>query len=301
MARASPQVSANARPGRPRHRHLVRTRRNNTLLAVPIDFSPYQAVLLDLDGTIFHEEHALPGAIETIRRLQAEGRKFACLSNSTTSPLRIALRLQRMGVEVDPDQIYTAAAAAADYVLERVATDHPGVRPRVYNLATEGVHDMLDTLVDWVQTPGEPCHAVIVGTPTGVYATEERQRTALMLLRHGALLIGICADRVYPSPRGLEFGSGALSSMLAYAANTEPIFAGKPKPIFFQKLCQRLGVDPAWCVLIGDNLESDIMGAKGVGMRTILTLTGVTRRRDLLNLPPQAQPDLVVEDLTEVA
>src|SRR5690554_5090624 len=116
---------------------------------VPIDFSPFQAVLLDLDGTIYQEEQPLPGAIATIRRLQKEGRKYACLSNSTTSPMRIAMRLQRMGVEVDPDHIYTAAAAAADYVLERVAAEHPGSRARVYNLATEGVHDMLDTLVDW--------------------------------------------------------------------------------------------------------------------------------------------------------
>lgn len=261
-----------------------------------IDFDAYDAVLLDLDGTIYHEEHALPGAIETIRRLQREGHKYACLSNSTTSPLRIMMRLERMGVEIDPDHIYTAAAAAADYVLGLV-TDR---RVRVYNLATEGVHDMLDSLVDWVQTPGEPCDAVIVGTPTSVFATEERLRTGLTLLRHGAKLIGICADRVYPSPRGLEFGSGALSAMLAYAANTTPVFAGKPQPIFFQKLCQRLGVDPQACVLIGDNLESDIAGGKGVGMQTILTLTGVTRRRDLIHLPPAAQPDMVVEDLTEV-
>lgn len=278
-------------------RELLADAASLNLLPVAIDFDPYHAVLLDLDGTIFHEEHALPGALETIRRLQREKRKYACLSNSTTSPLRIAMRLQRMGVEVDPDHIYTAAAAAADYVLGLAN----GRRPRVYNVATEGVHDMLDSLVDWVQTPGEPCDAVIVGTPTSVFATEDRLRTGLNLLRHGAKLIGICADRVYPSPRGLEFGSGALSAMLAYAANTTTVFAGKPQPIFFQKLCQRLGVDPGWCILIGDNLEADILGAKGVGMRTILTLTGVTRRRDLLHLPPSAQPDLVVEDLTEVA
>lgn len=269
--------------------------------AVSIDFSPYAAILLDLDGTIYHEEHALPGAVDLIRRLQREGRKFACLSNSTTSPMRIQMRLNRMGVELDLDQIYTAAAAAADWVLETFAPDRiGGGRPRIYNLATEGIHDLLDGQVEWVQSGGEPCHAVIVGTPTSMYATDERMRVALVLLRHGAKLIGICADRVYPSPRGLEFGSGALSSMLAYAANTEPFFTGKPEPVFFNKLCQRLGVAPDQSVLIGDNLESDIQGARRVGMRTILTLTGVTRRRDLQRLGPDHQPDQVVEDLTKV-
>ncbi len=272
-----------------------------TLFGVPVDLNPYQAVLLDLDGTIYHEDHALPGAMDLIRRLQREGRKFACLSNSTTSPLRVVMRLGRMGVEVDPGCIYTAAAAAADYVLENYSkekTDSP--RPRVYNLATEGIQEMLDGQVDWVATPGEPCHAIVIGAPTNVYATEDRLRTALLLARKGAKLIGICADRVYPSPRGLEFGSGALTHMLAFASNSDSIFTGKPQPVFFQNLCTRLGVDPGWCVLIGDNLEADILGAKKVGMRTILTLTGVTRRRDLLAVPTDDQPDMVVEDLTEV-
>ncbi len=205
------------------------------------------------------------------------------------------MRLERMGVTVAPDQIYTAAAAAADYVLRRHAP-----RPRVWNLATEGVHDMLDGLVDWVGTGGEPCHAIIIGAPSNVYATDERQRIALQLARKGAELVGICADRVYPSPRGIEFGSGALSVMLGYASGSEPVFCGKPQPVFFSNLCQRLGVEPGDCVLIGDNQEADIMGAKRMGMSTILTLTGVTRRRDLLALPAESQPDRIVDDLSEV-
>jgi len=266
---------------------------------VPIDLSPYHAVLLDLDGTVYHERTALPGATELIRRLQDQRRNFACLSNSTSSPLRVAMNLGEMGVEVDLDRIYTAAAMAADYVMEHCK--HPdNTRPRVYNLATEGIQEMLDGLVDWVQTDAEPCDAVIIGAPANSHATPERQRVALRLLRKGAAAVGICSDRVYPSDRGLEFGSGALSWMLGYAASVEPVFCGKPQEIFFTELCRRLDVQPDWCVLIGDNLESDIFGAKAVGMRTILTLTGVTRRRDLANLPAEWQPDLVVEDLTEL-
>src|SRR5205814_30858 len=70
-------------------RHYTRAVREN--------LDNYEAVLLDLDGTVYHEEEALPGAIELIRRLQGEGRRFACLSNSTSSPGRIAARLRRMG------------------------------------------------------------------------------------------------------------------------------------------------------------------------------------------------------------
>jgi 4-nitrophenyl phosphatase len=268
-----------------------------------MDFSPYAAVLLDLDGTIYHEDHALPGAIALIHRLQAEGRAYACLTNSTTSPLHLVERLSRMGVEVDPNHVYTAAAAACDYVLARsIPSGSPraGSRPRVFNLSTDGVQEMLEGLVAWVQTGGEPCDAVIVGAPANPHAGEDRRRVALQLLRKGARLVGICADRVYPSTRGIEFGSGALTHYLAYAANVVPVFAGKPQPIFFNELCARLNAAPADCILIGDNLEADIAGGKAMGMKTILTLTGVTRRRDLLNAPATMIPDEVVEELTDL-
>ena len=271
-----------------------------------IDFTSFQAVLLDLDGTVYHEEHPLPGAVELIRQLQDGKLHFACLSNSASSPLRVMNRLHAMGVDLEPDCIYTAAAAACDYVVQNYPVQNPEApaapdrRPRVFSIATESVREMLEGLVDWVQTGGEPCDVVIAGSPSNVYATEERQRIALQLLRRGAALVGLSADRVYPSSRGLEFGSGAMCAMLAYAANVQPFFCGKPERIFFTELCERLKVEPARCVLVGDNLESDVLGAKNVGMTTVLTLSGVTRRRDLLALAPEMQPDLLVEDLTEL-
>lgn len=255
----------------------------------------YSAVLLDLDGTIYHEEYSLPGAADLVKHLHAQRIPFACLSNSTTSPLRVMNRLLRMGMEMDPSNIYTAAAAAADHVLREY-----GPRPRVFNIATEGIQDMLDGLVDWVSSGGEPCNAIIVGNPTNVYATDDRLRIALQLARKNAHVVGISADRVYPTARGIEFGCGALTSMLCYAANVEPVYCGKPERIFFENLCRRLDVSPDRCLLIGDNIEADIVGAKAMGMRTILTLTGVTRRKDLRDLLPHMQPDAVIEELTEL-
>jgi 4-nitrophenyl phosphatase len=130
--------------------------------------------------------------------------------------------------------------------------------------------------------------------------TEQRQRVALMLVRRGAALVGICADRVYPSPRGLEFGSGAHTTMLGYAAGVQAVFVGKPEPLFFRKLCQKLGVQAHSCILIGDNIESDVVGAKALGMKTILVLTGVVGRGDLGGILPEHQPDIVLEDLRQL-
>ena len=273
------------------------------------DLDRYDAVLLDLDGTVYRIDHPLPGAVELIRRLQREGRPFACLSNSTSSPQRITARLHRMGVTVEPCHIYTAAAAAVDWVIDDVARRSPGRRPRVFNLSGDGVQDLLEERADFVPldealtvppTGRADCDAVIVGTPREVHATDDRQRGALYLLRFGARLVGTSPDRVYPSGRGLEFGAGALATMLACAADVEPFFTGKPHRVFFETLCQRLRVDPARCILIGDNLESDIAGGRGVGMATALTLTGITLRHDLDALPADRRPDYVIDSLAEL-
>ena len=261
-----------------------------------LDFTPYTAVLLDLDGTLCEANEILPGAAEVVERLRREGRTFAVLSNSTDSPNQVSRRLARMGIQMEPAKIFTAAAAAADFVLHRQPS-----RPRVFNLATEGIQELLDGKVDWVKRGDEACDAVVAGAPANVYAADDRQRIALQLLRNGgAALVGTCADRVYPSPRGLEFGSGAFTNFLAYAANLQPTFCGKPERIFFEELCNHLHVQPSGCILIGDNLEADIMGARAMGMVTVLTLSGITREQDLSGLPTARMPHRVIHDLTDL-
>ena len=180
-----------------------------------MNLSQFDAVLLDLDGTIYHEEQPLPGAVELVRALQQKGRRYACLSNSISSPDRLALRLSKMGVDVPPTLIYTAAVAASDYLLATYAG-----RPRVFNLASASMATLLEGRVEWVEDGDAACDAVMAGGPSGDRAGEDRQRTALQLLRQGATLIGLCADRVFPSPRGIEFGAGAMCAMLAYAATS---------------------------------------------------------------------------------
>jgi HAD superfamily hydrolase (TIGR01450 family) len=263
-----------------------------------IDLSRFSAVLLDLDGTIYHEEYPLPGALDLVRMLQSRHIKYACLSNSTNSPQRTQKMLAKMGLPIDADHIYTAAAAACDYLLAQ--RSDRGHRPRIFNLSNAAVEEMLDEQVDWVKHATDPCDAIIVGTLTNELATPDRQRIALALARRGARVLGICGDRVYPSPRGMEFGAGAHAWLIAYAAGVEPIFTGKPQESFFRTLCDRIKVDPKNCLLVGDNLESDVAGAKRVGMKTVLVLTGVAKQADVEQLPIEARPDWIAADLPEL-
>jgi HAD superfamily hydrolase (TIGR01450 family) len=259
------------------------------------DLSRFEAILLDLDGTIYHEDEPLPGAVDFVRALQRAGRRYGCLSNSISSPERLATRLRTMGLDVPPALMYTAAVAGADYVLAKYPE-----RPRVFNLASRSMATLLEGRVIWVSDGTDSCDVVVAGGPSGDMAGEDRQRVALALLRRGAALIGLCADRVFPSPRGIEFGAGAMTAMLAYAANVVPVFCGKPEPHFFLDLCARLGVRPSNCVLIGDNLESDIAGARRVGMTSILVLSGVASQVDVAAHDETHRPDYIVESLVDL-
>lgn len=266
-----------------------------------LDLAPYAAVLLDLDGTLCHDDHPLPGAVELVRHLHATGKTVGVISNSGSGPLRAQMRLHAMNIEIDSSHIYTCASHAADTVLEMFPPRAIGVpRPRVFNLGTDSIAEMLDGKVDWVQTVGEPCDCILVAGPSVGRYSEAGMRTALQLARDGATIIGLCADRVFPSRRGLEFGAGSLTAMLAYAANRQPVFCGKPQPEFFLHLCRRLNLRPETCLLIGDNLEADIAGGRAVGMNGVLTLTGASRRGDVLSMPAERRPVAIVEDLREI-
>ncbi len=268
-------------------------------------------MLIDLDGTLLRHEASLPGAADLLAALeeasQRRGLRYAVLSNSTLGPRRISARLAAAGMAVAPEHIYTATSAACDRVVHLCTGDAAGAPPRVFNCCTEDVYELLEGRAEFIETvPEEPhvtagaCDAVIVGTPTNALATPDRQRTALRLVRAGATLLGTSADRVFPSDRGIEFGAGALTHMIAYAAGATPQFCGKPQAAFFLELCRRLDVRPERCLLIGDNLESDIAGGKGVGMHTVLVLSGITTEAHARTAPAPLRPDRTIHDLREL-
>lgn len=261
-----------------------------------MDLTTFDAVLLDLDGTVWHDDVALPGSAELVRQMQARGQKFGFVSNSSASPARVVERLATMGMQVDPHTILTAAAAGCDYVL---ATFGEGAR--VFNAATPSVEELLAGRVTFVDDDAGACDVVLTAGLAHERAQPARQQIAMRHLMRGAKLVGLCNDRAYPCRRGFEIGAGAVTAMLAYAANVIPTFCGKPEAWFFLDLCRHLGVDPARCVLIGDNLEADIAGARRVGMKTILTLTGLATRITADTATADQRPDFVVRDLSDLA
>lgn len=259
---------------------------------MPIDLRTFDAVLLDLDGTIWHEEVALPGAIELIHKLQARGQAFAFVSNSGLSPARLVERLGRMMAEVRVEQVYTAASAACDYVRQQYPKG-----TRVFSVAGAACEELLGDHVEFTAEEDLVTPAVVMSASlANPNATVDRFQVATRHLIAGAKLVALCNDRTYPTPRGEEIGAGGVAAMLAFASAAKPVLCGKPQRLFFEELCAHMHVRPDRCVLIGDNLESDIAGARPLGIKTVLPLTGVTTRTHL-EKELAHRPDWIVDDL----
>jgi 4-nitrophenyl phosphatase len=262
-----------------------------------VDVRKYKAVLFDLDGTVYEENHPLPGAAACFERLTGAGVLTGAITNSGTSPAALSRRLGGMGIGLPEGHIYSCVAHAAEYILE--TWGEGGRKPRVLSLSTDGFHELLEGKVRWVETAGEACDAVAVAAPNNHRFSLDRLFLAQQhLLRPATQLLGMCADRCFTSKRGVEIGSGGMTALLAYSASKEPVFFGKPLAGFIHTLCRRMGVAAAECLLVGDNLESDIAGARAAGMDSALILTGVVR--EIEGVPVEKLGTYVIGSLDEL-
>jgi HAD superfamily hydrolase (TIGR01450 family) len=145
---------------------------------------------------------------------------------------------------------------------------------------------------------GQP-DAVVVGLDPAL--TYTRLAAANDCIRAGAHFIATNRDPVYPTERGLRPGAGALVIALEYATGVTPVSIGKPAPYLLEAAAHAVGRVPSEAIMIGDVIPTDLAGARAVGARCILMLTGVTRRAQVDALPPDEAPTAIAEDAKDLS
>ncbi len=231
-----------------------------------------EAVLLDLSGVLYVGDAPLAGAREALGRLRAAGVPVRYVTNTSRSTRAdVAARLARMGFAVDEAEIFTAPRAALARIRARGLRPflliHPGLRP------------------EFAGVPTEPPDAVFVGD-AGEAFTYAALNRAFRLLMDGAPLLAVGRNRYFREPDGLSLDAGPFVAALEHAAGVEAEIVGKPAPAFFHAACADLGVPPARCLMIGDDVEADVLGALGAGLQALLVRTGKCRPGDEVRLPP---------------
>lgn len=221
--------------------------------------------------------------------MQRERVPFLLLTNnSTRTPGQYVTKLAKMGIAIEESDVLTSAQATALY-MERIAL--PGAR--VYAIGEEGLRDALREKYTLTQ---EGADFVVVGMDRSL--TYEKLKTATLLIRRGARFIATNPDKTLPTEVGLIPGNGAILAALVAATGVAPFVVGKPEPAIFDLALARMGVGKEGAAVIGDRLETDILGGQRAGLITILVLSGATSRKELEN--SSIKPDLIFENVRQL-
>lgn len=255
--------------------------------------SPYNAFsawLIDMDGVIYRGAEPLPAAADLIRILQREHIPFLFLTNNAIrTHAQYVARLAEMDIHVDETAIFTSPDAARAYLLAH----HPPPA-RVLVIGGDGLRQAVVKAGYQETARAEDADIVAVGLAFDI--TYAQLAEAALAIRRGRPWIATNPDRTLPSERGQLPGAGAVLAFLEAATDRKPIIVGKPETPIFEQALARLGARPENAIMVGDRLETDILGAHRAGLRTLCVLTGASTREQAENYDPR--PDFILSDLT---
>lgn len=280
--------SNGGKPGRP-----AAGRDNPAAITVrsfdPTAAKPKHGFLIDMDGVIYRGSELIPGAAEFVNRLIDDDAPFLFLTNNSQRTCRdVATKLRRMGINAAEKHIFTCAMATARFL----ATQKPHGTAFVIGEGglLQALHHNGYAIVDH-----DPDY-VVVGE--GRAFNFEMVETAVRMILGGAKLIATNLDPNCPTPNGLRPGCGAIVAMLEAATGLKAFSVGKPSPVMMRAARKELGLATAETTIIGDTMETDIVGGVQMGYRTVLVLSGGTSREDLVRYA--YRPDIVVDSIADL-
>lgn len=245
--------------------------------------------LIDMDGVIYRGNKMIPGAVEFVAALRAKNIPFLFLTNNSQRTRRdMVAKLRRMDFDVEEKHIFTCGMATARFL----AAQKPN--GTAYVIGEGGLLNALH----------ENGYAIVDHTPDYVVVGEGRTLTfemieaACNMIRDGAKLIATNLDPNCPTPQGVRPGCGAIVAMLEAVTGVKAFSVGKPSPIMMRAARKALGLSAEETTMIGDTMETDILGGVIMGYRTVLVLSGGTQQEDVKRYG--YQPDIIVDSIADL-
>ncbi|WP_433781637.1 HAD-IIA family hydrolase [Actinomycetospora sp. CA-101289] len=251
--------------------------------------SGYDALLVDLDGTVYKGPSAIDGAVESLEAARATATISYVTNNASRGPDEVAGHLRELGLTLETEDVVTSAQAGAAVLGEQC---EPGAKVLV--VGTEALCEEIRLVgLEPVRSDEDDPIAVVQGhsPETGWPILAE----ATLALRRGVIWVACNVDPTLPHERGMMLGNGSLVAALELASGREPQVAGKPAAPLLQQAIERAGAQHP--LIIGDRLDTDIAGAHAVDTDSLLVLTGVSTAADLLVAPPEYRPTFLGADL----
>ena len=253
----------------------------------------YKTILLDGDGVLWKSNQPIPGIKEFFDFLDTREVRWALLTNNNTRTAQDYMdKLGSFGIQAGHDSVFTSSTVTADYLLENYGKD--------IFLHVVGMDGLTRTLSDagfqftcGEEQPDKKVTAVVAGMDREINL--KKITIAMRLIMGGADFIATNTDGSFPAPEGINPGTGTVIGALQFASGTEPYVVGKPQPAIFQTALKALDSRAEDTLMVGDRLETDILGANLLGIQTAAVLTGVTSRLEISQ--NDIQPDFIFDDI----
>lgn len=243
-------------------------------------------VLIDIDGVLTVSWKPLAGAVPALQRLHEVGLPLALVTNTTSrTRASIAAALAEAGFAVTARDILTAPVIAASYLAEH----YPGARCLLLNSGDIG-EDLAGVALARADDPA--VDLVLVGG-AGPEFSYQALNAAFGHLQRGARLVAMHRGLYWRTSQGLQLDSGAFVAGLEQAAGTTAEVVGKPAPAFFAAALAHLGASAAGTMMVGDDIENDVLAAQRQGLTGVLVKTGKYLSRTLR--AASGTPDHVLE------
>ncbi|MEU7785818.1 HAD-IIA family hydrolase [Amycolatopsis sp. NPDC049159] len=251
----------------------------------------YDAVLFDLDGTVYHGARVIPGAPETVRAAREHGTPVRFVTNNASkAPEEVVAHLTGLGMPAGVDEVHTSAQAGVVLLKDRL---EPGAEVLVVGTGSLAA-EVAGAGLEPVRENGNDVKAVVQGhSPDNTWAALAE---ACLAIRAGALWVACNVDATLPSERGLLPGNGSMVAALRTATDVEPLVAGKPQPLLFETAARSAGAERP--LVVGDRLDTDIAGAVAAGIDSLVVLSGVATPRQLIEAVPAERGTYLAKDLT---
>jgi 4-nitrophenyl phosphatase len=252
------------------------------------DIHNIRALILDMDGVLWRGKQLIGDLPSIFGDMERKGLKVILASNnSTRTPATYIEKVRSLGVHIEDWQLINSAEATSDYLSRTYPQGGP-----VYVVGEGGLVASLEA--KGFAISAEEAIAVVAGLDRQV--DYEKINIAARLIGQGADFIGSNPDRTIPTPNGFAPGAGTILAAIEAAAGTQPRIIGKPEAGIFEMAMQRLDTKPDETLMVGDRLETDILGGQNAGCRTALVLSGVTEREAGERWRPKI--DLIANDLS---
>ena len=251
-----------------------------------------RGLILDMDGVLWRGDQPIGDLNHIFSTIKRRGyNAVLATNNATRSVNQYIQKLRGFGVQLEDWQIMTSGVATGHYLGQQY---HAG-----NNIFVVGETALIETLeMHGFQNDKSSDRVLAVVVALDRTINYDKLRRATILIRSGAEFIATNPDLTFPEPEGLVPGAGAIVASIEAATGVSPNIIGKPSPNMYRVALERLGTLPEETLVVGDRLETDILGAQALGCPSALLLSGVTTAEMSKKWHPS--PNLIVDNLSSL-